>query len=425
MSKKNMKKKAKVVKESKPINKKLLFTILIMLAAFIVVGGIVGAVLYNNKKRNDVTIKVAFCNLPDLIEDSIKGQFENKPELEGLTIQFSDIDEEQLMDQSIFKKYDFLFAWNGAMVQSVVQNAQKVPERILNQMPNSIRGVNENAVPVVLDHYEFNYYLPMLQKYNMEVPLKFSELEEFLEKSKVNVFCPFICEGSNDQIFLALYSVIAESLGGLDCYNGLMAVLKELESGSDIDSIFEKKVGSYFDGKKEQDVSLKYITDIFLRWQKTGITHPQWSNAKKSDVLFFLEDHQVAVLFTSLQQHRTIKYNTISAFQNSRSPVVPNQDHGLISPAVMCVPLRNNLNYKKVLEVITRLDVQQELSFRTMLAPVNSRAECYDIQADDVRYFAASCKGGPLSDAYLEVFQGQSQKAHELCEYLRTYLRIK
>ena len=58
-----------------------------------------------------------------------------------------------------------------------------------------------------------------------------------------------------------------------------------------------------------------------------------------------------------------------------------------------------------------------------MLAPVHYRAQAYDRQADDVRFWAASCAGGAVPDLYLACFQRKSKELEKLCADIRNYVR--
>ena len=64
-----------------------------------------------------------------------------------------------------------------------------------------------------------------------------------------------------------------------------------------------------------------------------------------------------------------------------------------------------------------------EMAMKTMLAPVHYRAETYDIQADDVRFWAASCAGGAMPDPALSIYQRKPEALAEMAREIRSYLR--
>ena len=85
--------------------------------------------------------------------------------------------------------------------------------------------------------------------------------------------------------------------------------------------------------------------------------------------------------------------------------------------------LTDNANSKRYVEAFFTEDAQTELSNLTNLAPVHYRAQAYDRQADDVRYWAASCAGGAMPDIYLAVYQRKSEELKKICEEIREYIK--
>ena len=59
----------------------------------------------------------------------------------------------------------------------------------------------------------------------------------------------------------------------------------------------------------------------------------------------------------------------------------------------------------------------------TNLAPVHYTATADDIQADDVRFWAASCAGGAVPDLYLAVYQRDAARLHSICSEIKAILR--
>ena len=74
-----------------------------------------------------------------------------------------------------------------------------------------------------------------------------------------------------------------------------------------------------------------------------------------------------------------------------------------------------------MLEHLAHTDVQTLLSQHTKLAPASSRAEAHDVQADDVRFWAASCTDGPIPELGQAAFASQTQMA-ALAEEIRAYM---
>ena len=81
--------------------------------------------------------------------------------------------------------------------------------------------------------------------------------------------------------------------------------------------------------------------------------------------------------------------------------------------------LSENANARRYIAEFFTEEAQAQLSEQTKLAPVHSRAQAYDRQSDDVRYWAASCPGGALPDLYLAAFQRNPAKFAEFAGKVR------
>ena len=159
-------------------------------------------------------------------------------------------------------------------------------------------------------------------------------------------------------------------------------------------------------------------------WPSEGITHPAWFNGQQSDLIYFAHDDQVGVFFTFLKDHRNISYETIRKYEAFvMPPVSSSTEYGLIAPAISCMLLTKNSNSKRYLAEFFTEETQTELSNLTKLAPVHSHAQAYDRQADDVRYWAASCPGGALPDLYLAVYQRDSAGFAEFAKNIRNFVK--
>ena len=85
--------------------------------------------------------------------------------------------------------------------------------------------------------------------------------------------------------------------------------------------------------------------------------------------------------------------------------------------------LTDNSNCKRYLAEFFTEDAQADLSNLTKLAPVHSRAQAYDRQSDDVRFWAASCPGGALPDLYLAVYQRNPTEFAEFAKNIRACVK--
>ena len=104
-------------------------------------------------------------------------------------------------------------------------------------------------------------------------------------------------------------------------------------------------------------------------------------------------------------------------------PISSTTEYGIIAPAISCMLLSDNANAKRYLSEFFKEDVQEELSNKTKLAPVHLRAQAYDRQSDDVRFWAASCPAGALPDLYLAVWQRNPSGCAEFAKNIRNMVK--
>lgn len=396
-----MKKKTKII---------LISAIVLFVLAFVL-----SIVLIYNKKQRDKTVKIAFYDVSKEISDTIKNQLTGS---DNIKIQFYNLNEKTFNSESINKKYDILFIKDGLVADELSKKARPVSDKIMELMPSSYRS-SKIKVPVVLDHYEFAYNKNSARNAGKELPTSFTDFINYLEVMKDYNFSPFFCVGGDDDILLALLSVVAESLVGKEGYEKFGKLFLENET---LEEIIDKSIGN----AGIDDVSLRYILDILKTWPEKGYTHPNWYKANKNDLDFFIEQNQVSVVFMSLSQHRTIPFRYIKEFLEERSPYYSNAiNHSLICPKVVVMQFGNNGNTKKMISQIVSMDAQAAISEKSLLAPVNSHAQAHDTQSDDVRFWAASCLGGPVPPVGDLAFQKKDEAKKAICEEIRNYLAKK
>jgi hypothetical protein len=228
------------------------------------------------------------------------------------------------------------------------------------------------------------------------------------------VFSPFFCAGADDRVLTAFVGSLVEAMGGVKAYKNLIA---ELKNGTEFEELLDKDLGS-------PNVTLRSVLDMLKSWPKEGLTHPAWFNGQKNDLIYFSEENHIGVFFTFLRDHRNIQYNVISKYEAFVVPPTSSTiEYGIIAPAISGMLLTDNSNCKRYLAEFFTEDAQMELSNLTKLAPVHSRAQAYDRQADDVRFWAASCPGGALPDLYLAVYQRNPTAFTEFANNIRNAVR--
>ena len=407
--------KAKAGKKAKSnVSKKAIRNFCITLVAVIVLIVLVSIILFIRKKEADRTVKVAFCGIPQEVTTFIEGQI---PKSDDYNVVCSYLNKDDVDLKTVSEKFDLFFTWNGEISDTLSKFSEDLPSKIIQTIPTSLRS--KKTYPLALDHFELAYFQPVFDKNGLEEPGSWKEFEEYLKESSKHVFTPFFCQGSDDRTLLAFIACIVESRGGLSAYEKLMELLKK--SGS-LEEKMDVELGQCEDGA----LTIRLILDMLKNWAQEGYVHPLWYLGTRNDVLYFMEDKQVAVLFESLTDHRSVPYSIIRDYTSMRFPLDSYaKEHCLISPAIVAMSLSNNMNNDDLLLPFANDEVQSRFSMLTKLGPTHSRAESYDRQADDVRFWAASCKGGPVPDPALAVYQRKPEQMKELAAEIRTYLKTK
>lgn len=408
-AKKGKKSKVSILQKLKSLNKKTVFSILAAFCGLMIVIGAIIGVRIIKKRRADRTVRVAFYGLSEDMCTMLK---EKIPQEENIILEF-DVISENAFDAGLVKdKYDMLFTWRGQITDSLQDSAEDIPQRVLETMPTALR--NKKCVPILLDHCELAYYTKTLKETGLEIPASFKDYQAFLNAAKSKVFSPYFCNGAEDRIMIDFIGALVMAQGGLKAYNKL---IDELRINNSLDAVLDVKLD-------EKECTLRSILDMLKNWPKEGLTHPSWYNGRGNDLLFFAEDAQLGSFFTLLSEHRKIPYNVIKNYESAMFPVnVSPANYGLIAPAFSGMLLSDNSNAKRYIANFFIEETQTEFSDKTNLAPVHSRAQAYDRQADDVRFWAASCAGGAVPDLYLAAYQRRPEELKKLCGEVRSYVR--
>jgi len=391
-------------KTQRKINYKLL---ILIITALVIITSITTAIFVIRKRINDRRVNVAFYGLPEEYSDFIR---KRAPELDNVDFVFDIISDDSADVEKLTKSYDMIFTWKGEVTDSLAEFSHAVPNKILSKIPRSLR--DEKCMPLLLDHFEMNYSTSIVKSINYNIDSGFDGFLYFLKESKKSVFSPFFCSAADDRMLLAFTGSLVESFGGLDAYKEFLAALKK---ENDFNQLLERPLDS-------NGLTLHSVLDFLKSLPENGMSHPQWYNGKDSDMLIFMETGNISAFYTTLSKHRKIPFEFITQFETNRFPIKNmNVRHATIAPALSCMLISDNSNCEKYLEALIDIDTQRDFSGQTMLAPVHYQAECYDGQADDVRFFAAS-NPSVLPDPALAVFQRNGDAVKKLASEIRNYL---
>ena len=397
-------------KRKNPNNTKALKLAVIIIAAAVVIAlGVTLIKTVVNKKRSDKTVRVAFYGLSGEYCDILKEQI---PVEEGINLVYEILPEGIIDLGTVKDKYDLFFSWKGEVTEALEEASEDIPAKILEVIPSSLQ--NKKCVPVVLDNCELAYSKSVVEKTGGNMPSNFPLFLKYISDSRSYVFSPFFCNGADDRVFTAFIGNIIEAIGGVKAYK---MFVDEIRKGSDFDTIMDLELT---DGQ----LTLRKVLDSLKEWPDSGFTHPNWYSAYGNDLLYFAQEDHVAVFYTYLHEHRKIQYDVISKFEAFIMPPASSTvEYGVMAPAVSVMLFSDNSNAKRYVQELFTQEAQEELSTKTKLAPVHLRAQAYDKQADDVRYWVAACPGGALPDLYLAAFQRKPAEFKEFTSKIRNYIK--
>ena len=397
-------------KRKNPNNAKAVKLAVIFIAAAVVIA--LGVTLIKsvvNKSKNDKTVRIAFYGLSNEYCDILKEQI---PVEEGIKLVYEILPEGTIDLGTVKDKYDMFFSWKGEVTEALEEASEDIPAKILEVLPTSLK--NKKCVPVVLDNCELAYSKAVVEKTGGNLPSNFPLFLKYINDSKAYVFSPFFCNGADDKVLTAFIGNIIEAIGGVKAYK---MFVDEIKKGTDFDTIMDLEL-------TDGEMTLRKVLDALKEWPDSGFTHPNWYAAYGNDLLYFAQEGHVSVFYTYLHEHRKIQYDVISKYEAFVMPPASSiVEYGIIAPAVSVMLLSDNSNAKRYIQELFTQEAQEELSAKTKLAPVHLRAQAYDKQADDVRYWAAACSGGALPDLYLAAFQRKPAEFKVFVGQIRNYLK--
>jgi hypothetical protein len=393
---------------------KILISIIVVIIIFLVI--FFAKTIHNNK-----TTTVLFYNIPETIQQELQTQITDiKPE----NIQFTVYSTKKELTLKEAKKYDLLFTWKTALTDSFATKA--IPLQIKYTIPTSIKKaslINNQltTVPLLIDNYEIAYYRTYRNKAKLRIPTTIKEFENFLQAEKKITTYPLICTGSNDKTLLAFISALTESYCGASGYQTLIKNCAQLQDFEKI--LDEPLLDSDSNNELINTITLRLILDKIKSWQQKELIMPQWYKLQEADINLYMQKHLLGAIFMPLSEHRTKDFILIKYYDAARFPINQNiKNHALIAPVLEGILFNNTAGEQDILKSLLTDENQSKLSTKTMLAPVTSRSVPNDNQAADVRFWAASCSAGPVTDLYDAAFTNPAD-ATAFAENIRNYLR--
>jgi hypothetical protein len=357
---------------------------------------------------------IAFYRVPDAIQAAIV-KLADDPAYGKKTIGILMLDpaKDLSAQKKTVKKANVLFTMDGRAAAEACATAAAPDEKILAQMPSAIRRIGRTdtsayGLPLLLDHFEFAYGSAFARQYRLTPA---SPLDDFLGAAKKSLregLWPIACAGANDADIVMTVSALAEARFGTESRN---AIVRELRADKDFRAVLAS-------------TKLKAVLDELVAWRKAGIIHPEWFRMTSDDVIAFMDNGYSEIIFMSLSTHRTIPQRTIARYEGIPFPSATKQTaRTLTVPALIGVVVSKkgqNAEANAFLARLASVEGQGTLAALSGLAPVNSTAEARDIQASDVRLWAAA-SDRPVPDIATDSFVENEKKA-QFAKDIRAYI---
>lgn len=363
--------------------------------------------VWNYKTR----LSVLFVNMPESVQTALTAQVldiaKRPPVFKTFKGDSADLNKSA-------KKMDLVFAYNGQAGYNLKNFAKKLPSALIQTVPDSFFNAGQNAYPILLDHYGIFYYNRVRQGAKLKYPATYTEFEAYLKKIKSVVEIPLFVAGGSDSRLLAFVGAIVEGAFGSDAYFNFINALKSYKT---MDELLTVNLSS--------EKTVKDAFDILLDFERKGYLHTAWLGAKAGELKTYALDARFGIAFASLLDFRALGSMMGQGYSMDRMPVLNTRvKHGMIAPLIQIFCTSDKKVAMETVTSFSMVQVQNKISDTTMLALASAFAPSYDKEADDVRFLAASCAAGPLSDPLVAAFELDENRGKSFCRDLRSYLRI-
>lgn len=356
------------------------------------------------------TLKVAFYGIDERVQNGVKREID-KSDLRR--VRYYVLNKDEGLPKNFNKKYSILIMKNSLDAKMNADKFIPIDEKIFDALPISIRkatlsnsGKERYGLPLLLDHFEIAYYQGAQNDLGLKAPQSYGGLLRYLEALQKKVEIPLVCAGATDRDLLGFVSAMSEILYGAEDYKKMLLVLHESSSLN----------------KANLPEALTRVLDEIKAMQQKGILFPRWTKVTPKDIRYFMQERKLGATAMYLSERRDVEYNLIKYYDSFFFPRYDNRAaHGVIAPQIAAFLLSPKKEASQLLVRLVSADVQAELSNLSLLAPVASRAEAVDRQADDVRFWAASSSEGALGGIEEEC-ETSEERRHLLAQKIRAYL---
>lgn len=330
-------------------------------------------------------------------------------------LEFITLTDDDAADPKLTKKIDVLITQTGALTTSLMTNAAAESAEIAARFPRTTQSSPYFSLdgqfvvmPLFLDHFESAYYTTLQKKVELSLPLYLSEYAEYAERLKEHITYPIIASGADDTVLFSMVSAVAESVTGASGYQELVARLAEIaRKGASFEGVLDLPLT----GDAPEGLVFGDILRVFRDWRDEGLILGNWYETAEGTIRAFMEDYQSGIIQMMLSQHRRMPSPMIKYYESMQFPTDTSRDRALIAPSVSYMYFNETIATSAFADALSTADNQEYLSIQTHLAPATLRGQSFDMQADDVRYFAATSAGGPVPELGRAAFASAERRA--------------
>lgn len=375
-------------------SKKKIIVCLVSVLALAVLGTVFFVVV--PKIKTESVLKVAFYEIDERTKDSIQVEFEKLAKsnlIEEKKLQFVELDKNLSLKENLGneKNVSVVFSYNGQSQKSISDEAVIFDNAKVSLMPQNIQRLNEKCLPILINNIELCMINPVFSELNDGVnylDLVLEKLKTADTKSKYSM--PITIPAKDDKVLSLVVSALLESRYGIEELNKVRDYIIQNEG---------KKLFVADLLNNEEFTSFAAVVNELVSAKKEGLMHPQWHTMSFDDVENFMATKSTAAVFMTTDLHRLLEYQVISKYTDSFFPITRTDkrqaDYCFVMPVVVATFFEKankelSAKGKQIVENLTSVEVQKNLSDASGLAPVSSFAEAADKQATNVRFWAAA-----------------------------------
>lgn len=346
---------------------------------------------------------VAFYRVPELIQQETLAALSSSGK-KYKAIQLDDATPLTAQTKAL-KNSSILIAYDDFETTRFAQNslrAKPMPAAYLTHVPASIahQAVKYQntikSIPILYDFYQIDVHYPLYKR--SKVP-SLDYWNDFLRVAKIErnfTEYPVIFAGADDETFLNIFSMFAESVLGFEDYSEALSLIYEACSADYAKN--PEELPALHDLLQDFTTPGGLLYPVLAEIQtlvNEKLLNPSSFTLKTDDAIATVNNEQCGFFFTSLSDHYKIDIFALPSYKSVYCPSYPFfETRRFIAPSYCAIAL--NGNKATLRQIVTVSSTQQaSLSANTGLTPVQAHCATRDEATEQARYYLTA-SDGPL-----------------------------